>query len=587
MTAPPHSRRSLDARLIADLRSQPAARRLFLYTISAQNAVGLLVIAQAFVLSRIIDDVFHGQQSLKDVMPSLIGASVIVLMRATLTFAATQSAAQMAVMIKQHLQVRALQRLTALGSTFTRAERSGDLALSLTDGIEKLDSYFREYLPAMVNAFFLPLVILIFVAPFDLLTFFVLLTTAPLIPLFMALIGMAAGSLARQQFMQMRLLGAHFLDVMQGMITLKLFNRSAHQTETIRRITNRFREATMRVLRVAFLSAFMLELLATLSVAIVAVEIAVRLIDGYIAFQPALFLLLLAPEFYLPLRTLGARFHNATEGKAAAERLYQVFDVPLPAPGSIAAIPQRMHIRFQNIHLAYEQGGRPILNGVTFEIQPGNLTALVGVSGGGKTTLAHLLLRLLKPDEGRITVDGIDLESLMPDVWRRHLGWMSQSPYIFNDTIAENIRFSRPDAGMDDVMAAAKRTGAHDFIVGFPQGYETPCGERGLRLSGGQAQRIALARAFLRDAPLLILDEPTSQLDPDSEADIIKALQSRPAGQTVLLIAHRLSTVLHADYIIVLDDGRVLEQGTHADLLAQQGHYSALLRQLAGDHYAT
>jgi ATP-binding cassette subfamily C protein CydD len=587
MIASPRSRRSLDARLIAELRSHPAARRQFLFTILAQSLSGLLVIAQAFVLSRIIDGVFHGQQSLADVTPLLLGTLAVVLARALLTFAGTNAAGELAVSMKQHLQGRALRHLPMLGAAFTRAERSGDLALSMTDGIEKLDGYFRDYLPAIVNALSLPLLILVVVLPIDLLTFFVLLITAPLIPLFMMLIGRAAGGLAKQQFMQMRLLGAHFLDVMQGLTTLKLFNRSAYQVETIQRITDAFRQATLRVLRVALLSAFMLELLATLSVAIVAVEIGVRLINGQIAFQPALFLLMLAPEYYLPLRTLGARFHNATEGKAAAERLYQVLDAPLPAVGSATAIPQRMHIRFENVHVAYEQGGRPALRGVSFALQPGTVTALVGVSGGGKSTLAHLLLRFIKPDAGTISVDGVDLETLAPDAWRQRVGWLSQSPYIFNGTIASNIAFSRPEASMGTVTEAAQRAGAHEFIMQFPQGYATACGERGLRLSGGQAQRIALARAFLRDAPLLILDEPTSQLDPESEAAIIRAVFQRPPGQTVLLIAHRLATVRQADQIVVLEGGTLVERGTPADLMAQRGHFFRLMQHYEGDSHAS
>lgn len=580
---PPRRQRSLDARLLAEVRAHPAARRFLLFTLIAQNAAGLFVIAQALILSRIIDEVFHGHRGLPEVMPLLLGALAIVLARAALAFTGSQTAAQVAVMMKQHLQVRAIEHLSALGPIFTRAERSGDLALSLTEGVEKLDGYFREYLPALANALFLPLLILIVVLPIDLLTFFVLLVTAPLIPFFMALIGMASGLLAKQQFTQMRLLGAHFLDVMQGLTTLKLFNRSTHQVETIRRITGAFRQATMRVLRVAFLSAFMLELLATLSVAIVAVEIGIRLINGYIGFQPALFLLMIAPEFYFPLRTLGARFHNATEGKAAAERLYQVFDAPLPASGTVEAVPERMQIRFEGVSAAYEQGRRPVLKGVTFEVQPGSLIALVGVSGGGKTSIANLLLRFLQPSAGKIMVDGVDLERIDPEAWRQQIGYMSQSPYIFNGTIADNIRFSRPGAPMEDVIQAAKRTGAHDFIVELPQGYETACGERGLRLSGGQAQRVALARAFLRQARLLILDEPTSQLDPDSEAYIIQALHNRPPGQTVLLIAHRLSTVLHADHIVVIDGGEIVEQGTHAALMAQRGSYHTLLKLYTGE----
>ncbi len=579
MTDTTTKHRSIDARLMAEVR---AARKPFVISLIAQCGIGMLVIAQAYFLSRIINSVFHERQTLSDVTPLLIGAAGVVIVRAIFAFVGTYAAAQTAIAVKHDLLRRTADHLYALGPAFTRAERSGDLALTMTDGIEKLDGYFREYLPAIFNALFLPLLILLFVFPLDGLTFVILLVTAPLIPFFMMLIGMAAGVLAKRQFTQMRLLGAHFLDVMQGLITLKLFNRGAHQVETIRRITGEFRQATMRVLRVAFLSAFMLELLATLSVAIVAVEIGVRLINGNIVFQPALFLLMIAPEFYLPLRTLGARFHNATEGKAAAERLYQLLDTVshTASPTHTIPIPERMLIRFEDVHLAYEEGKRSALSGVTFEIQPGKITAVVGASGGGKTTIAQLLLRFIEPDAGRITVDGIDLASLLPDEWRRNIGWVSQSPYVFNGTIVDNIRFSQPNAPLAAVTQAAERAGAHGFITRLSEGYETPCGERGLRLSGGQAQRIALARAFLRDAPLLILDEPTSQLDPNSEAEIMTRLDALMQGRTVLLIAHRLSTVQHADLIIVIDKGQVIEQGTHEALLAvKDSSYSLLVRQ--------
>ncbi|MFN8529788.1 MAG: thiol reductant ABC exporter subunit CydD [Anaerolineae bacterium] len=575
-----HKTRSLDARLMAEVGIHRSARTTFLISLIAQAITGILIIGQAILLSSIIDRVFRGQQHLADVSPLLLDAAGVVIARAILTYISAQAASSTAVTIKHSLLTRAIEHLHALGPAFTHTERSGDLALTLTDGIEKLDGYYHEYLPSIFNALYLPLLILLFVLPVDALTFVILLITAPLIPLFMALIGMAAGSLARQQFSQMRLLGAHFLDVMQGLVTLKLFNRSAHQTETIRRITSEFRQATMRVLRVAFLSAFMLELLATLSVAIVAVEIGVRLIDGRIGFQPALFLLMIAPEFYLPLRTLGARFHNATEGKAAAERLYQVLDAPiLMRLTDTIPIPTRMYIRFDQVHLDYEAGKRPALNGVTFELQPGAITALIGASGGGKTTIAQLLLRFIEPDGGSITVDDVDLASLIPEEWRRQIGWVSQQPYLFNGTIAENIRFSQPDAPMQTIIQAAQRANAHGFIMQFPQGYDTPCGERGLRLSGGQAQRIALARAFLRDAPLLILDEPTSQLDTDTEAEIIQTLDALMSGRTVLLIAHRLSTVRHADHIVVIEQGQVIEQGTHESLMASGGLYCRLIQQ--------
>ena len=345
------------------------------------------------------------------VAPLLLFLVVIVVLRAILSYVSSKASAQIAIRIKTDLRGRFVAHLYQLGSAYVRAERSGDLVLSATEGLEKLDGYYRDYLPGLFSALFLPLVILLVVLPLDVLTFAILLITAPLIPLFMALIGMAAGALAKRQFFEMRHLEAHFLDVMQGLTTLKLFNRSQYQVETIRRITGQFREATMRVLRIAFLSAFTLEMLATLSVAIVAVEIGVRLLNGGIGFEQALFLLVIAPEFYLPLRALGAKFHNATEGKAAAERLFEVLDTP--PPSDITAddlpVPLSLHIRFEAVSLAFAQGARPALRDVSFEIKPGQHVALVGASGSGKTTIANLLLRLVQPDSGHVTIDDIDL----------------------------------------------------------------------------------------------------------------------------------------------------------------------------------
>jgi ATP-binding cassette subfamily C protein CydD len=569
-------KRSLDQRLLHEAR---IASGVLVFALGSNALLGAAIIVQALLLSQTIQRVFRLGESLATVAPLLLWLVIVVTIRAALTYGSSIASARLAIRVKNELRQRFVSHLYRLGPSFVRGERSGDLVLSATEGLEKLDGYYRDYLPGLFTALFVPLLILLVVLPLDALTFVVLLVTAPLIPFFMALIGMAAGSLAKRQFFEMRYLGAHFLDVMQGLTTLKLFNRSRYQVQTIRRITDQFREATMRVLRVAFLSAFTLEMLATLSVAIVAVEIGVRLLNGGISFEQALFLLIIAPEFYLPLRALGAKFHNATEGKAAAERLFEVLDTPLIASTNAdgLSVPTSLHIRFEAVSVAYEAGTRPALNGVSFEIKPGEHIALVGASGSGKTTIANLLLRFIQPDTGKITIDGSALSCIPDSHWREQIAWVSQSTYLFNTTIAENIRFSRPDASDIQINAAAQAAGAHEFIIQLPDGYQTVCGERGLRLSGGQAQRIALARTFLRDAPLVILDEPTSQLDPASEADIIQTLDRLTLGRTVLLITHRLSAAVHADQIIVMEQGAIVEQGTHADLIAAGGHYARLM----------
>ncbi len=591
-----NKRPSIDQRLLAEARIAQWA--LFL-SVGLSVAAALAVIGQALLFTHVIDRVFLRGNDLTGIAGWLILLALVIGLRALLSGASAMTAGRVAIRVKADLRRRLMAHLIALGPLYTQGERSGELTLTATEGIDKLDAYFRDYLPGAINAVLLPLLILLFVVPLDWLTFFVLLITAPLIPLFMALIGMAAGALAQRQFEDMQFLGAHFLDVMQGLLTLKLFNRSQHQTETITRITDQFRMATMHVLRVAFLSALSLEMLATLSVAIVAVEIGVRLLNGGIGFQQALFLLVIAPEFYMPLRTLGAKFHTGTEGKAAAARIFEVLDTDVfltPTNFQFALSPTQVgrgehvgvqlnaptpaaleRIRFEDVHFAYEEG-RAALAGLSFEIAAGQRVALVGASGSGKSSTANLLLRFIAPQSGRVMIGSTDLQTISPEIWRQQIAWVAQKPYLFNTTIADNIRLSQPDASIDEIMAAAQAASAHEFITNLPQGYETLCGERGLRLSGGQAQRIAIARAFLRDAPLLILDEATANLDPATEAEIDAALTRLIAGRTVLLIAHRLRTVEKADQIVVLDRGRVVEQGTHAELLATDGAY----RQFVG-----
>jgi ATP-binding cassette subfamily C protein CydD len=561
----------VDKRLLAEAR---ARRGTFALVVVLSAGAAMVIAAQATVLSHVIRQAFLDQAGLSAVWGWLLLLGSIILLRALIGHTTSVSAARMAVTIKSDLRRRLIEHLARLGPSYVKHERSGELAITATEGIDALDGYFRDFLPSVVAAFLIPVTILVFVLPLDGLTFVVLLVTAPLIPLFMALIGMAAGALARSQYAEMQRLGAHFLDVMQGLTTLKLFNRSRYQLTTIGRMTDHFRDATLRVLRVAFLSAFMLEMLATLSVAIVAVEISVRLLNGGIGFEQALFLLVIAPEFYLPLRTLGARFHNSTTGTAAARRIFEVLETPVPVRNIVRApIPEELSIQFDSVSVVYESGQRPALSEVSFSVQPGEHVALVGVSGSGKSTIGALLLKFITPARGSIRIGGVNLRDLDDDQWRRQIAWVSQKPFLFNMSIAENIRIGNPNATMEDMIRAARDATAHDFIMRFPQGYETLCGERGLRLSGGQFQRITLARAFLKAAPILLLDEATAHLDPQTEDSIQSAINRLARNRTVLFAAHRLATVVNADRILVLDGGHVVEQGTHAELVARDGIY--------------
>ncbi len=575
----------LDRRLLREAWAERAGLAL---TVGLGLLAGIVVVVQARLLSRTISQAFLAGSTLRQVQPLLIGLLILAAVRAGLTWGSELAANRIAVRVKAHLRERLAAHLLALGPAYLHGERSGELANTATEGIEALDAYFRHYLPQLALAALVPLTVLLFVFPLDWLSGLVLLLTAPLIPAFMALIGSAADALTRRQWTSLSRMSAHFFDVLQGLTTLKLLGRSREQVQAIAQISNRFREATMGVLRVTFLSALVLEMVGTIGTAVVAVQIGLRLLYGHLPFEHALFALILAPEFYLPLRTLGARFHAGMAGVAAAQRIFAIYDLRLtiddlrlPIDDSEPCPVSRYHICFQDVVYAYEGGKRPALNGLSFEIAPGETVALVGPSGAGKSTVIHLLLRFAQPDQGTISVDDLPLHDLPVAAWRRLVAWVPQTPYLFHGTVADNIRLARPDATYDEIVWAARQAHAHEFIAALPQGYDTPIGEQGARLSGGEAQRIALARAFLKDAPLILLDEATAHLDPETEELVQEAMARLLRGRTALLVAHRLNTVLRADRILVLDGGRVVEEGSHEALLRQGGLYRRLVRAYA------
>jgi len=574
----------MDRRLLGEAR---VARFAFVATVVLSLVGGLLIIWQAVLLSRIVDRAFLGGAVRNDLAGLFLMLLTAVTLRALNQAGVRVAAAGVAARIKEDLRRRIVAHLLKLGPGYTQRERSGELALATTDGVEALDSFFRDYLPTLFTSVLVPLAILLVVLPIDLLTFVVLVVTAPLIPLFMSLIGRAAGALAKSRYAQLGQMSAHFLDVMQGLTTLKLFGRSRPQLEIIAQITDRYRRGTLAVLRVAFLSAFVLELVATISVAVVAVEIGLRLLYGQLLFEQALFLLVVAPEFYIPLRQLGAKFHAGRDGAAAAERIYAILNTPLPEPGGAAPVPPFSHIRFEDVSVSFAGGGRAALQSFSLTIGKGEHVALVGPTGSGKSTVANLLLRFVQADGGRILlVDGaesVPLSDVDAEAWRAQIGWVPQRGYLFNMSAADNIRIGRPDAGDEDVVAAARAARAHGFIRHLPQGYETVLGENATRLSGGQAQRIALARTFVRGARLYIFDEATASLDSENEAAIQRNLKALTAGATVVTIAHRLQTVRDADRIIVLDGGRIAETGAHDELVRRRGAYFQLLQMPGGE----
>lgn len=555
-------------------------------TLGSGFLAGILTIGQAFLISEIINQIFLEAKSLSQARGLLTWTLVLILGRFFLDWLTQGSAEIIAVQVKEKVRAMLLAHVERLGPAYTIKEKAGELSNTLVEGVEALHAYFSQYLPQLVLSALIPLSILVFVFPLDPLSGLILLVTAPLIPFFMLLIGRTAQAITDRQYQTMSHLAAQFLEALQGLTTLKIFGQARARTDRIADASDQFRVETIKVLRVTFLSAFVLELLATLSTALVAVEIGLRLLYARVSFQQAFFLLIIAPEFYIPLRHLGLRFHAGMEGVSAAQRIFEILDaapvISRPAQPATPPQPSFSEIRFQGVHFSFSGEGIPILRDIDLTLAKGEHMALVGATGSGKSTLAQLLLGFYSPDEGQILIDNHPLQTLNLDPWRAQIAWVPQEPTLFHDTIAANIRIGDPRASQRAVQEAAQAAHLDAFVSTLPQGYETVIGEGGARLSSGQAQRLALARAFLKDAPLLLLDEPTSQLDPETERLLEGATRRLMAGRTVLTIAHRLGTIYRADRILVLEKGAIVEKGTHRDLIEAGGIYRDLVQAYTG-----
>lgn len=544
---------------------------LLVVTVGLGLFASLVTVVQSKLVSRIVNAVFlngSAASSLGDLFTACIGLFVL---RALLTWLSEYSATQAAVRIKQSIRARLFRHLVVIGPAVLLEAgeedegRTGELVNTAVQGVETLEAYFSQYLPQVAISALIPLTILAFIAPLDPLSGIVLLLTAPLLPVFMYLIGNAARAQTRLQWLGLSRMSAYFLDVFQGLTTLKSLGRSREQAATIDRVSEDFRQATMRVLQVTFLSALALEMIATLSTAVVAVEIGLRLLYGRLAFEQAFFILLLAPEFYLPLRLLGLRFHAGIAGIEAAKRIFQLLDLPAPStaacsPTTSASVNANSHIvpsiRFENVSFTYSDG-RTGLQNASFEIPAGQVSVLVGESGAGKSTVISLLLRFLEPQSGTIWVDGVALNEIPRQNWYCRLAWAPQKPHLFQDSLSANLGLGATQASAEQIQSAARLAHAADFIQAFPEQYATRIGERGVRLSAGQAQRVALGRAFLQDAPLLLLDEPAAHLDPETNALLRDSLNKLVQGRTVLMISHQPPAFLNASQIIRLEQGRV------------------------------
>ncbi|MFE0219422.1 thiol reductant ABC exporter subunit CydD [Streptomyces albidoflavus] len=539
----------IDPRLLRYAR----ATRFFLAAVVVLGALGAgLVIAQAMLLAELIVSSFEQRFDTGDLTTPLLLLVAVALGRALVSWLTELAAHRASAAVTSELRMRLVERAGQLGPGWLGDRRTGSLIALATRGVDALDDYFARYLPQLGLAVVVPVAVLARIVTEDWVSAAIIVVTLPLIPLFMALIGWATQSRMDRQWGLLSRLSGHFLDVVAGLPTLKIFGRAKAQAESIRRITHDYRRATLRTLRIAFLSSFALELLATLSVALVAVTIGMRLVHGDMDLYTGLVILVLAPEAYLPLRQVGAQYHAAAEGLAAAEEVFAVLETPVPHTGTQA--PPAGGLAFEGVTVRYPGRDAPAVREATFTVEPGETVALVGPSGCGKTTLLQAALGFVAPAEGRVTVGGTDLAEVDRELWHQRIAWVPQRPQLFAGTVAENVRLARPDASEVEVARALEQAGAREFVAGLPAGVETELGEEGAGLSAGQRQRVALARAFLADRPVLLLDEPTASLDGASEEAVVEAVRRLAVGRTVLLVVHRPALLAVADRVVRLDE---------------------------------
>jgi len=551
--------RALDRRLLQ--RARPV-RRLLALDVALGLAAAVLVLLQATLLARIVAQAFAGA-SFRDVSRDLVLLGLAFAGRGALAWGFEVAGRRAASSVLSELRLALVRRRLRDQPLALDGVEAGEVAASAVQGVEGLEAYFARYLPQIVLASVVPLAVLAWVATLDLTSAGVMLLTLPLVPVFMWLIGRYTEERTRERWQALRLLSGHFLDVVRGLPTLQAFNRSRAQARVLAEVGERYRRTTMGTLRVGFLSGSVLELAATLGVALVAVTVGVRLAGGSLGLQAGLTVLVLAPELYLPLRQLAAQFHASADGLAVAERMLALLEAP-PAVAAggrlVPPNPREAPVRFEAVSFAYSSRPGLVLDEFDLQLQPGETVALVGPSGAGKTTVASLLLRFAEPSSGRVTVGGIDLADCRAELWRRLIAWVPQRPTLFRGTVLENIRLGDEGASDRAVRDAAMLAGADRFIQSLPSGYETLVGDGGRALSAGERRRIALARAFVRDAPLVILDEPTADLDRRSADVVAEAVERLRAGRTVLLIAHRPELVEHADRVVSLGDGTVVRE---------------------------
>jgi thiol reductant ABC exporter CydD subunit len=503
---------------------------------------GVLLVVAAGLLARAVAGLDAG--SLPWVVAAVAG-------RAVLAWVSSLVAGRAAAGVKRGLRA---------GLLAGGAVDAGARVTLLTRGLDAVDPFFTGYVPQLLAACVVPPLVVARLWAADWASAVVVLVTLPLVPVFGALVGLRTAALTGRQWGALHRLGGHFRDVVAGLSTLRAFGRTGHQSGVVRALAEEHRRATTGALRVAFLSSLVLELVCALSVALVAVPVGLRLLDGGMVLSTGLLVLVLTPEAYLPLRALGARFHASAEGVAAAEEAFAVLDAPAaPSAGRAVVAAVVPEIVLDRVTVRYPGAERAALEEVSLRMGAGERVAVTGPSGAGKSTLLLVVAGLVAPVSGRVLVDGVDLAELDPVAWRRRLGWVPQRPHLFAASVADNIRLGDPEAGMERVVEAARAAVADGFVGEMPQGYATVLGEGGAGVSAGQRQRLAVARAYLAGGPVMLLDEPTARLDVASERALVEGAARLLEGRSALVVAHRPALLSLVDRVVRLQDGRLSE----------------------------
>lgn len=539
-------------------QSKPASRWLFISTLLGILS-GVFIIIQSSFLALIIDRTYLHNATRPALMSLLLSLLVIIIFRAALSYAREIISFYSAKTIKEIVRKNVFKHLMSLSPQQLTQFKTGALATTLMEQVEALHDFFSDYLPQMTIAVLLPLIILVVVFTQNWVAGIILLITAPLIPLFMALIGMHTAKLNQENFQTLAKMSAHFLDQLQGLTTLSLFNRARSQVDGIKTISDTFREKTMGILRVAFLSSATLELFGTLSIAMIAVYLGLSLLGlmhTSITLERGLFILLLAPEFFAPLRHLGTFYHARAQAMGAAEEILKVIngsgcetvdtetcvEQVAACATSVSIRTEVISITLENICFEYS-AQKKIIDDFNLSIHSGECIAITGPSGSGKSTLLYLIAKLLTPHSGKIFANNTDIQEIENDAWRKNIGFLHQNTRLFHASIIDNIRIGHPSASEKEIEIATQKAGVLEFTNTLPNKLNTLISENNVGLSGGQIQRIALARIILKNAPLILLDEPTAYLDSENKKILFELLNEWRGKKTIFVATHDIDVI--------------------------------------------